>query len=155
MDSLVPFVRGSDTSAEAAQSKVETYRTDCERVLAIVKSRGEEGVTNDELKVILHDETSGPTVRVKQLIDEGRLRDSGQRRLSRSMKRQRVVILGEDPAPIHGAPQDRATTRPSVEALERALAELRRLWGQGRTRDPDLRALGVWIADLVRRERVV
>ena len=147
-----PFIPGSDTSRLAAEEKAPDLLNDETRILAIVKSRGDHGCTNDELKVILGNETSGPTARVKSLIDKGLLRDSGLRRVSRSRRQQRVLIVGVDPNPIQGPSQDRPLRRPRVAELRRALVELRRLWAAKLTSDQDLAKLGTWIADVVRRE---
>ena len=153
MTESLPFVRGSDTSRDAAVEKQKQgVLNDEERILRIVHEHGADGCTNDELKVILRDETSGPTARVKSLIDRGFLRDSGLRRRSRSERWQRVVVLGKDPNPIRGEAQDRQLRRPDTASIARALKEIRRLWREGHTQDEDVKALGVWIADLVTRE---
>lgn len=65
---------------------------------------------------------------------------------------QRVVVLGKDPNPIRGEAQDRQLRRPDTASIARALKEIRRLWREGHTQDEDVKALGVWIADLVTRE---
>lgn len=97
-----PFVRGSDTSEDAARQIRPHAGRMAERVFEFVQAKGERGATVDEVEVeleMLH-QTAG--ARVRELVLAGRLVDSENRRRTRTGRYGAVWILTElkaKPAP--------------------------------------------------------
>lgn len=86
----VPFVKDSDTSEAAAhQTDAETGRR---RILTFFYQKGG-GATVDEVEVALSMLHQTASARVRDLVMSKQLRDSGLRRLTRSGRKARVMIL--------------------------------------------------------------
>lgn len=81
----------SDTSVEAAYS-VETASVE-DRVLREIRKAGESGTTQDALRDAMPD-VSYPTLtaRFSALLRKGLIADSGERRLGKSGRKQRVIV---------------------------------------------------------------
>lgn len=84
-------VRHNDTSHAAARSMDNTAGSIRDRVYAAIKANGQIGVTSDYLE-----ETMGRhqtiSARVRELVLLGKIRDSGQRRKTRSGRSARVYV---------------------------------------------------------------
>lgn len=93
-ENSVPYVRGSDTSKDAADSMRSAAAVLRERVYRLV-DKAEKGLTCDEIEVKLKDAVRQSTVsaRVRELVLKGRLVDSGKRRLTRSNRKAAVWIV--------------------------------------------------------------
>jgi len=97
MEETPPFVKGSDTSREAAKSMTSAAAALREKVFRLIKSQGEKGFTCDEVEVKLGGAVRQSTVsaRVRELVLKSRLVDSRARRLTRS-HRKAVVWIAVD-----------------------------------------------------------
>ena len=79
-----PFVAGSDTSEKAA-GETEPFRLSLSaRVLKVIKSSGGHGATDDEIEVKLMLRHQTASARRRELVLSGAIRDSGERRKTRS-----------------------------------------------------------------------
>jgi hypothetical protein len=89
------FVRGSDTSENAASSMEDSAPRIRARIYVSVKKSGNWGQTCDELE-ILHGRHQTVSARLRELVLDGWIFDSGRRRLTRSGRKARVylVVLG-------------------------------------------------------------
>ncbi len=83
-----PHVKDSDTSLAAAESMAETGRQVREKVFRHITLSG--GSTCDEIELALNMRHQTASARVRELALTGRIRDSGNRRKTRS-GRQAVV----------------------------------------------------------------
>lgn len=101
----VPAVGGSETSLEAAASwMVEDTNALRARVYAALLARGAFGATDEELQIALGMNPSTERPRRIELVERGRVRDSGARRLTRSGRRAVVWIVCDDaPRDAHAA----------------------------------------------------
>lgn len=88
MDEL-PFVRGSDTSADAASSMLARAPALRARILALIIS-APAGHTCDEIEQLTQLRHQTASARIRELVLKDQLRDSGARRVTRS-GRQAVV----------------------------------------------------------------
>lgn len=79
----VPYVVGSDTSAEAAVS-MEDHVTRLERVVLDAICAATAGATCDEVEVATGLAHQTASARVNGLMNKGRIADSGKRRPTRS-----------------------------------------------------------------------
>jgi len=79
-----PYVRGSDTS-EAAADSIETSSSTLRfKVLAFIKEAGTRGATDDEVEAALDMRHQTASARRRELVLSGHIRDSGNRRPTRS-----------------------------------------------------------------------
>jgi hypothetical protein len=87
-----PSVRGSDTSEAAAES----VKHDAQHLRAAcyvhVLASGDVGVTCDEVEVIMEGRHQTISPRIRELVSEGRIIDSGRRRKTRSGRNAAVYI---------------------------------------------------------------
>lgn len=89
-----PYAVRSDTSREAATAIRPHAKTLSEKVFRWIEAKGHAGATCDEVEVgmdLLHQTTSA---RIRFLVIDGRLRDSKQRRRTRTGKAAAVWIAG-------------------------------------------------------------
>jgi predicted HTH transcriptional regulator len=85
----VPYVRGSDTSRDAAESMRPHVRSIADDVLAFIR---EGSATCDEVEEHLALRHQTASARVRDLVKDGKIRDSGARRPTRSGRMARVYI---------------------------------------------------------------
>ncbi len=88
-----PFVPHSATSREAADAIRESAPTLKARVLAYIRECGERGSTDEEIQAALHMEGSTERPRRTSLVDDGVVRDSGKKRLTRSGRSACVWVI--------------------------------------------------------------
>jgi|HubBroStandDraft_1064217.scaffolds.fasta_scaffold281960_2 hypothetical protein len=111
-----PFVKGSDTSREAAQSLPEPALARLEAVVfASIVSFGGFGCTDDELERLTELSHQTVSARRRGLVQKGRIVDSGLRRQTRSGRKATVWIPGRGVVKA-GVSIDRMA-RPSSEVL--------------------------------------
>jgi len=79
-----PFVKGSATSKEAAESVETTADSMRNKVLLYIKGVGFHGATDDEIEVALKLGLNTIRPRRRELVLQGKVRDSGKRRPTRS-----------------------------------------------------------------------
>jgi len=89
------FAQGSDTSEEAAA--LVDHITLRERVLNCLAAAAPDGLTYDEIQVELDVIQSTISARVRELLLLGKIKDSGERRLTRYKRKARVYVLGAGP----------------------------------------------------------
>lgn len=87
-----PAVRGSATSRAAADSIGPEADTLRRRVLAFLQARGLEGATDEEIQLGLGMNPSTQRPRRIELVEQGRVRDSGSTRRTRSNRRAVVWV---------------------------------------------------------------
>ena len=87
-----PYQRGSDTSEGAAESIAPTASSLAGKVLALIRRQGEYGATRDEIEQRLGMLMQTVTARVRGLVLDGFIKDSGRRRLTRSGRKAEVLI---------------------------------------------------------------
>jgi hypothetical protein len=87
-----PHVRGSDTSREAAESVGEGARQLRAVVFSRILSSGEVGMTCDQVEEAMNGRHQTISARIRELVNEGRIIDTGERRLTRSKRSARVYI---------------------------------------------------------------
>jgi len=112
----VPFVRGSETSEEAAVAKKPTKARDEAKVLGFIHGRKGRGATDDEIEVgtgLCHQSASA---RRNGLVLKGLLHDSGDKRLTRRKRRAIVWIEGPGKA-APKSPKKSAAHSSSEETL--------------------------------------
>ena len=78
-----PYVRGSDTSRDAAWSVEGRLGADAQRVYEAIE-KSSDGMTCDEVEESLEMRHQTASARIKGLRDVGRIIDSGRRRPTRS-----------------------------------------------------------------------
>lgn len=105
-----PFVPGSDTSREAAESIAPVSSAIRVRIYEWIRARGRRGATCDEVEEALGLRHQTASARVRELVRSGALVDSGQRRRTRSGRTARVVVT-----PLSGSLR-RSLVRPSPES---------------------------------------
>jgi hypothetical protein len=85
------YVRGSDTSHDAADSLDESALTALRaKIFAVIDVRGEYGATCDEIEVALSMRHQTASARVRELALGALIFDTGQRRSTRSGRGARV-----------------------------------------------------------------
>jgi hypothetical protein len=90
---VLPYVRGSQTSREAAELAVGAAETDRRRVLAFLRQRGAVGATDGEIQqVALSMGPNGHRARRIELCERGLVRDSGRRRWSERRPKATVWV---------------------------------------------------------------
>jgi hypothetical protein len=118
----LPYVRGSDTSKAAADAKGNA-RNDEERVLALLRHRGDEGATDDEIEVALGLIHQNASARRRGLVLQGFIKDSGKRRETRTGRDAVVWIVTNEG--IAGTPVARRDpTKKSLKAVADLMASL-------------------------------
>ncbi len=90
-----PYVSGSDTSREAAESVRVDARTYRGMVLAYLRGRGREGSTTDEAEVALglRHQTCSP--RFRELADAAFIIETARKRKTRSGRNAKVYVAIE------------------------------------------------------------
>ena len=83
-EGLPPFVRGSQTSKEAAKAIRPSAGTLSYIVLAFLFKRGEKGATDEEMQLSLRMNPSSQRPRRVELVQGRRVEDSGRVRRTRS-----------------------------------------------------------------------
>jgi len=117
----LPAVLRSDTSVAAARSHAAEQVSGDERVvLRAIQEQG--GLTDDDLEVITGLSHQSASARRNGLVRKRLVRDSGERRLTRSGRKAVVWVLGVG-RPIEGGANDRPT-RPSDAEIQEAEAEI-------------------------------
>ncbi len=86
------FAAGSDTSAAAALSVAADTPRLREMVLFAVRATGDQGMTCDEAEMLLGMRHQTISARFTELRDGGWIRDSGQRRRTRSLRNAAVWV---------------------------------------------------------------
>lgn len=111
------YARGSDTSQAAASAVASVARQLRFRVLAEIQSRGADGLTCDEIELRMDLKHQTASARVNELMEEGLIVDSQQRRATRSGCKAVVwVVASELTAPLKWAGGKR-TLVPRLAAL--------------------------------------
>lgn len=87
-----PFVRGSQTSKEAADAISPKIAPLQKRVLDTIKSAGPNGLTDEQIRSLTGLQHSTETPRRKELSDKGLVIDSGKRRKTRSGRSATVWV---------------------------------------------------------------
>lgn len=91
---LLPFVKDSDTSAEAA-ARAHTAQRDRQRVLAYMLDCKDEGATDDEIEIALGLLHQTASARRRELELKGIVERTGRRRPTRSGRSAGVYIVPE------------------------------------------------------------
>jgi hypothetical protein len=81
---IPPFVRGSDTSKAAALDIHESAPSIRGRVRVKIVCAGGFGRTCDEIESLMHLRHQTASARIRELVLQGLIEDSGQRRSTRS-----------------------------------------------------------------------
>jgi hypothetical protein len=88
------FHQGADTSAEAQRQARPSDRARMSRAIYDqVKHRGESGVTCHEIELILGLQHQSASARITELVRDGWIKDSGQRRYTRGNRKARVYVV--------------------------------------------------------------
>lgn len=87
-----PSVRGSDTSEAAADSVKHDAKHLRAACYVHVLASGDVGVTCDEVEVIMNGRHQTISPRIRELVSEGRIIDSGRRRKTRSGRNATIYI---------------------------------------------------------------
>ena len=93
-DDLPAHVADSDTSVEAAESMTLLAPKLRDLVAAELRRRGGWGATNDELEEHMDIKHQTLSPRVRELVQHGKVKDSGQRRRTRSGRFATVWVWG-------------------------------------------------------------
>ena len=89
-----PFVRDSDTSREAAKSIISSSGRLKQAIIAHMRIEG--ACTCDEIEVALSMRHQTASARIRELKDADTIRDTGERRKTRSGRRAAVYCLRGD-----------------------------------------------------------
>jgi hypothetical protein len=87
-----PYVRGSETSADAAVQIAESAKTLRAKVLRFILDRGEFGATDIEIQDVLKMNPSTQRPRRIELVGSGDVVDSGKSRLTPSGRKATVWV---------------------------------------------------------------
>ena len=104
------FVKGSDTSEEAANSiakKAPSMRT---LVLAEIKNAGDSGLTDAEIESVLRMRHQTASARRRELVLAGLVIDSGERRVGASGRKAAVWVWSKSSAGLLSATRRRSET---------------------------------------------
>ena len=116
-DPAPPYQRTSDTSRAAAESLSNTA-VSRERVFKAIRACGQRGATDQELQTMLRLVVNAEIPRRWELVNQGRVRDSGCRRKNRS-GRNAVVWIATDEQTVgvttHENGTDRTTHRTRLD----------------------------------------
>jgi len=94
-------VAGSPTSGAAAEAMIPYAKTVRLKVLAQIKAAGKEGVTCEMLETLMRGRHQGVSARIRELVLEGLVEDSGGTRRNIGSKRDAVVwVAVENPTTI-------------------------------------------------------
>lgn len=113
----IPFVSGSDTSKEAAESMAAIHGHDEAIVFAALERAGSRGRTDDELEVELGLSHQSASARRRGLVLKNRAHCSGLKRLTRSRRKAFVWLAGPSPSPMI-ANRSPAVRDPSTGRVE-------------------------------------
>ena len=83
----VPFVKGSDTSKEAAQSMSPHVGRIAKQVFNYIVKQGIRGSTCDEVELALGLRHQTASARIRELVQRGMVVDRGYRRVTRSNRK--------------------------------------------------------------------
>ena len=89
---LPPFASGSDTSEAAALSVKESAPSIRGKVLVKIVTAGEFGKTCDEIESIMDLRHQTASARIRELVLQGLIKDSGRRRTTRSGRGAAVYV---------------------------------------------------------------
>ncbi len=89
-DLFAPYVKGSDTSEEAAESIKPSVSETEARVLAYIRGCGAFGVTDDQLEVAMGMRHQTASARRRGLVLKDLIYDAGERRKTRSGRKATV-----------------------------------------------------------------
>jgi hypothetical protein len=117
----VPHVQGSDTSEAAAASVEEALNRLEGQVLTCLKGRGDSGATDDEIEQLTGMAHQTASARRRTLVLKGLVKDSGQRRKTRSGRSAAVWVLGRDDSEVDPV-QD--SKRPTDDQIFKALHDV-------------------------------
>ena len=118
----LPFVRGSDTSEDAAKSMKHIAPSDEARVYALFEKAGSYGVTDKEIELALGMIHESASARRNGLVLKGKVKNSGDKRRSPSGRKVTVWILGKG-VPTEGA-KNRRSSRPTDETIRAAVKNI-------------------------------
>ncbi len=106
--SSAPFVRGSETSRAAADSVVDEVRSMKETIYDLMAAAGAHGMTCSQVEQIMtHRQHQSISARIRGLVLDGRIADSGRKRPGASGRNQRVyVVASESPQGALFAPDE-------------------------------------------------
>lgn len=142
-----PFVRGSKTSQEAAESLSDSELGRLEQLVFDCIRTADFGRTDDEMEQVLDLSHQTVSARRRGLVQKGHVCDSGVERTTRSGRKAVVWIVGRQHAE-DGTALDRAT-RPSNDEIRVALRAIDRLVRQGKVHgfEPpaELKKLWKWL----------
>ena len=92
LSQTAPFVRGSQTSKEAAAAIKPKMATLQQRVLDTIKSAGSAGLTDEQVRTLTGLQHSTETPRRIELVAKGLVKDSGRTRKTRSGRSATVWV---------------------------------------------------------------
>jgi hypothetical protein len=92
LDTEIAHVLGSDTSQEAAAS-MDLFAAPCRASVYQFVRAAPEGATCDEVEAALRMRHQNVSARLRELVLGGAIRDSGERRPTRSGRRARIYVV--------------------------------------------------------------
>ncbi len=95
----VPFQKGSDTSKAAAESMEPYAANQRRRVLRVITEAGIHGATREEITNALGARLQAVCGRCKELLDDGQIYDSGDRRRNKSGRYAEILVAFKEPKP--------------------------------------------------------
>jgi hypothetical protein len=93
----LPYVKGSETSYQAAVSMYEEASSLRGKVFALVVQRGEAGLTCDEAEILMAGRHQTISARFYELHTSGRIKNSGKCRRTRSGRFAVVYVTADQP----------------------------------------------------------
>lgn len=120
MNDSLPYVVGSDTSKEAAESVVASAQAVRVRVFKHIEAQGGQGSTDNEIEHALGLRHQSASARRRELVQRGMVYDSGARRRTDSGRKAAVWVA----APQHEW-EDRASEVAAAEATEKLRKAIR------------------------------
>lgn len=88
-----PYVKGSDTSKAAAESMVVSAASIRGRILKLMGSFPPQDWTCDRVEEITKLKHQTVSARIRELVQLGKIKDSGTRRKTRSNRNARVYVV--------------------------------------------------------------
>src|SRR5215467_11576123 len=126
---FLPYVRGSETSEEAARRASPNAKTMAQRILTIIDGAGPDGLTTDQVNEILEpfghgNQTVSP--RVLDLLERGMITRGPDKRVTRANKRAYVSRAVRDAVENFDTYWHRPVVRktPETRAYDRALRDV-------------------------------
>ena len=116
-----PFVAGSDTSEEAADSMIPVALTIRGKVLGYITRKGSRGATCWEIEVGMSLAHQTASARIRELQQKGQVKDSGWRRRTGSNRNAVVWVVADLPESQMGPA---VSLRNQLEAAQRRIQEL-------------------------------